>query len=153
MYRIDDRVGTPGRNLRYSPGLLRFLDIMGTVLACASKCLVPVLLEQVRILHTFPTRTHEILPYFWVSTRWVSLGPSCPCTRIPYTHEVSFVCMNPISSASTHSVRYRFMVFWYFLARSRFSGHVLVMSFFSECSRVRVRAAGTSLGILRVVPV
>ena len=150
MYRIDDRVGTPGRNLRYSPGLLRFLDIMGTVLACASKCLVPVLLEQVRILHTFPNRTLEILPYFWVSTRRVSLGPSCPCTRIPYTHEVSFGCMDPISSASTHSVRYRFM---YFLARSRFSGHVLGMSFFSECSGVRARAAGTSLGILRVVPV
>ena len=31
---IDDRLGTPGRNFRYSSGPLRFLDIMGMVLAC-----------------------------------------------------------------------------------------------------------------------
>ena len=64
MYRIDDRIGTPGRDLRYSSGLLRFLDITGIVLACTSKCLVPVPWEQVRILHTFPNRILEILPYF-----------------------------------------------------------------------------------------
>ena len=64
MYRIDDRIGTPGRDLRYLSGLLRVLDITGIVLAGTSKCVVPVPWEQVRILHTFPNRILVLLQYF-----------------------------------------------------------------------------------------
>ena len=114
-----------------------------------SKCLVPVLVEQVRILRTFLTvflrrsRTFgRVLAGSVLSVYTYSI-----CARGTTRVHGSY------PGASTYPVRYGFMVFLYFLARSRSSEHVLEMSCFSGCSGIRAWATGTSLGISRLVPV
>ena len=114
-----------------------------------SKCLVPVLLEQVRILRTSITVFLRRSRTFG----WVLAGSVLSVDTYSIWARGTTRVHGSYLGASTYPVWYRFMVFLYFLARSRSSGHVREMSCFFECSGIRAWATGTSLGISRLVPV